>query len=273
MLRLAEGIIADTTLVACLAGMYQYSITLKALNPGLQCASLRNADYGQVQEWLGAVNDMDALDRSFKAEASGAYQNYSHFKHQATGKGGKDLGVTLGYGPLMTLVWRIAPRNWIEANNAFALTNNLVLCGNGGEESWRGIRSAVPGVARKIEAAASLFSVGLIDVPNPRRIIGCISFPHVSGVWEKAAENLFYRRCAILTCAMHRHRLAHGGFPEELANLDAAFLQEPMKDPAKAGALLNYRKTERGFLLWSVGEDRNDDGGDAAKDWIWRHER
>ena len=45
-----------------------------------------------------------------------------------------------------------------------------------------------------------------------------------------------------------------------------------MKDPAKSGALLNYRRTERGFLLWSVGDDRVDDGGDAAKDWIWRHE-
>jgi hypothetical protein len=35
---------------------------------------------------------------------------------------------------------------------------------------------------------------------------------------------------------------------------------------------MNYRLTEKGFLLWSVGMDRVDDGGDAEKDWIWRHE-
>jgi len=165
------------------------------------------------------------------------------------------------------------PSGWMSSNHAFVIEGNLALCGDGGEENWRSGTAGINQVMSEMVSSWAIWKSGDFSIPNPRRIVAVAMLPAISNLWKKAGENLFHRRCAILTCALHRHRLAHERFPGKLAELDAAFLAEPMKDPAKAGALLNYRKTERGFLLWSVGEDRNDDGGGVGKDWIWRHEK
>ena len=61
-------------------------------------------------------------------------------------------------------------------------------------------------------------------------------------------------------------------YSESLTALDPAILATPPADPAKADSAIHYRRTESGFLLWSVGDDRKDDGGTPDKDWLWRHE-
>jgi hypothetical protein len=56
--------------------------------------------------------------------------------------------------------------------------------------------------------------------------------------------------------ALLRYRQTHGVFPETLDVLDAGDLSDPFAD----GPLI-YRTTEDGFVVYSVGEDRADNGG------------
>jgi hypothetical protein len=47
--------------------------------------------------------------------------------------------------------------------------------------------------------------------------------------------------------------------------VERGYLNQPPKDPFGPGTL-GYRKTDQGFLLYSWGEDRKDDGGQLGTD-------
>ncbi len=94
------------------------------------------------------------------------------------------------------------------------------------------------------------------------------------------------RRLTFTAIALHRHRLKHGQFPAALAALVPEFLAEVPRD-FMDGQPLRYKLQPDGqFLLWSVGEDFKDDGGDPTsvavpsgstdpfnwlkgRDWVW----
>jgi hypothetical protein len=72
------------------------------------------------------------------------------------------------------------------------------------------------------------------------------------------------RELTITAIALQRYRLRHGQYPTELSALVPEFLAAIPRDPAD-GAGLRYRADPEGtFLLYSVGEDGVDDGGNAS---------
>ena len=83
-------------------------------------------------------------------------------------------------------------------------------------------------------------------------------------------------------CALERHRLAHGKYPETLDALAPQFIAKVPHDPI-SGQPLHYRPTDDGhFILYSVGWNEKDDGGVVALtkggsvdvdsgDWVWRY--
>jgi hypothetical protein len=94
------------------------------------------------------------------------------------------------------------------------------------------------------------------------------------------------KRTVITAIALKRFQLQHGNFPEKLAELTPEFLPAVPLDPVD-GKPLRYRRNADGtFLLYSVGDDGVDNGGDPtlsagvtsssfywlgnhARDWVW----
>lgn len=78
-------------------------------------------------------------------------------------------------------------------------------------------------------------------------------------------------RMARTAFALLRHKAAFGSYPDTLAGLDAQFLDETLLDPY-TGRPLVYRPEGGGFVLYSLGENRTDDGGRESKDLdlVWR---
>lgn len=69
---------------------------------------------------------------------------------------------------------------------------------------------------------------------------------------------------ARVAVALEIERRAHGEFPVSLESVDA-----PTTD-AWSGEPFGYRPDGNGgYVLWSVGEDGRDDGGDREKDMVW----
>ena len=94
---------------------------------------------------------------------------------------------------------------------------------------------------------------------------------------------------ARVACALERYRLANGHFPEILNALVPQYLKELPQD-IMDGQPLRYRRTEDGqFVLYSVGSDGVDNGGQLVArrrnwrgepepmwrsgpgDWVWRY--
>lgn len=85
-----------------------------------------------------------------------------------------------------------------------------------------------------------------------------------------------------IAIALKRYQLKHGKYPPELKELVSEFLREVPRDPID-GQPLRYRLNPDGtFLLYSIGDDGKDDGGDPnpvgesksiqwqrTRDWVW----
>jgi hypothetical protein len=89
---------------------------------------------------------------------------------------------------------------------------------------------------------------------------------------------------AMTACALERCRLANGNYPDSLNQLCPQFMGEIPHDLI-SGQPLKYRRTEDGrFLLYSVGWNEVDDGGQVgvkqsgfydikSGDWVWEYPR
>ncbi len=67
-------------------------------------------------------------------------------------------------------------------------------------------------------------------------------------------------RCAMAAVAVERHRLAQGAPPEAIQELVPAFLPALPEDPFD-GEPLRYSNDNDGYTLYSIGMDREDNGG------------
>lgn len=72
--------------------------------------------------------------------------------------------------------------------------------------------------------------------------------------------NLTRLRVARVAVAVERYRVAHGRLPDRLEELVPAFLETAPKDPYD-GQPLRYKKLSPGFVVYSIGKDLSDDGG------------
>lgn len=273
MLRLGDAFAGEPTLVGGLVGLALHGVTLEAMNEVLGGASLDDGQLLRLQNWLSATQDVTAMERTFLTQLVETDAVFRSFKSPRTEQEDRIRSVRdEDQRVRLEILWRWGPSGWLDTNRACASDWMLAHCGQAGEEVWRSGADGANRVAAEVGPASIGCQFGSFVIPNPRRLLSCVAIPALSNLWHSSVQNLFLRRCAILTCALHRHRLAHGTFPDSLAALDAAFLPAPQQDPARSGAAVNYRRTGQGFLLWSVGDDRNDDSGDAEKDWIWRHD-
>lgn len=94
------------------------------------------------------------------------------------------------------------------------------------------------------------------------------------------------RRVVISAIALKRFQLQHGNFPEKLSELAPEFFPSVPVDPYDGRPLRYHPNADGTYLLYCVGEDGVDDGGDPsilpgasslsyywqnpkARDWIW----
>lgn len=278
MLRLGDAF-NDPLIVSNLCSMAVHNVTLEALNEALACRTLTDGDLEKITAWLTTTNDVAQVESMFRhsmltMDSGFEMLKADHIDRKRTIDSwltGSRVSKGFGEWQFVTAL-TFGPSGWLDTNHAGFLENALLHCGETGEEGWRSAKAGIEKVGRHLGRSTVLFAKGNFAILNPRRILGAMATPPLSNLWGSAVQNLFHRRCALLTCALRRHQLAHGAFPATLAGLDAALLPSPQTDPAKAGAPMGYQLTEKGFLLWSAGDDRNDDGGHADKDWLWYHD-
>jgi hypothetical protein len=70
----------------------------------------------------------------------------------------------------------------------------------------------------------------------------------------------------LVSLALRAYRLEKGIYPAQLEDISRDLLPFIPVDAFGYGQSLQYRRTESGYLLWSVGPDRKDDGGRAMED-------
>ncbi|HTR41000.1 MAG TPA: hypothetical protein VMH87_05245 [Pseudomonadales bacterium] len=117
---------------------------------------------------------------------------------------------------------------------------------------------------------------------SPFLLLARIAIPNFSKAMQVTAYNQTQVNEAQIACALERYHLAYGQYPDTLDALVPQFMQTIPHDVIGGGPL-HYRRTDDGkFLLYSIGWNETDDGGqplpqvkhsnptDYTKgDWIW----
>jgi hypothetical protein len=117
---------------------------------------------------------------------------------------------------------------------------------------------------------------------SPYNVQALMLYPAIGRAVEKFAAIQSSINLARIACALERYHLAHGEYPETLAALAPQFIEKLPHDIIN-GQPLHYRRTDDGrFLLYSVGWNETDDGGQVAPikdgrtdmengDWVWQY--
>jgi hypothetical protein len=101
-------------------------------------------------------------------------------------------------------------------------------------------------------------------LPNQTRFVKQIA-PAVLKVGEAMKRSRAQLRVCTALVAAERYRLKHGRWPAALADLVPDYLPQVPLDPYD-GAPLRYRRLDDGVVIYSVGLDGKDDGGNLNRD-------
>jgi ABC-type transport system involved in multi-copper enzyme maturation permease subunit len=74
--------------------------------------------------------------------------------------------------------------------------------------------------------------------------------------------------CAVAALAVERYRRKHGSWPQALSDLVPALIPEVPSDPMD-GKPIRYRRTKEGVVIYSIGIDRVDNGGNIDRVNYW----
>jgi hypothetical protein len=118
---------------------------------------------------------------------------------------------------------------------------------------------------------------------SPYKFQALMTYPALASAVRKFAAAQAAVDLAQVACALERYRLAHGQYPETLAELTPQFIENLPHDIIN-GQPLHYRRTDDGkFVLYSVGWNEKDDGGTVVfrkgnsnvdtdrGDWVWEY--
>jgi hypothetical protein len=107
-------------------------------------------------------------------------------------------------------------------------------------------------------------------------------FPAVGRAAIRMARGQTVLDLAGVACALERYRLAQGRYPDTLEALTPRFLTQIPSDLFAERPLKYQRGSDDRFVLYSIGGDERDDGGDIARsnrrmmnlqegDWVWAY--
>ena len=107
--------------------------------------------------------------------------------------------------------------------------------------------------------ASDALEAGLVSISNIHVLLHML-IPNISRDATKELESIVDLHAARASLAVERYRLAAGKLPDSLSELVPAYLESVPIDPFD-GNEMRYKKFKTGFVVYSVGEDLNDDGG------------
>ena len=110
-----------------------------------------------------------------------------------------------------------------------------------------------------LRASGYLGRVGEASTERQRTLSGLFLSAYAGIPWREN-EGTANQRLALAALAVESFRNETGRPPESLEELAPKFFKEVPEDPF-TGLELKYRRTERGYVIYSVGPDRADNGG------------
>ena len=184
------------------------------------------------------------------------------------GLGSEPLAKGAGLRRIHTAVWSFA---WVRQDELRSLNRwqQVIEFDRAARtNSWDSVKDGVtaldddPGWLADALSDSKRSKMNLYD--RTRFLFSGMTFSVGSQTTRKAMQAETQRRMMVVAIALRRHRIGHGKFPDHLDRLVPEFIREVPVDLMNNKPLA-YRLADKGSpLLYSVGDDGRDDGGDFS---------
>jgi hypothetical protein len=180
-----------------------------------------------------------------------------------------------------TAISVLMPDGWFRQNQAQLMLGYQSLLDSARTAMKPATRTEALKEAQTLDEVADRFLLEASAHTTPRNFLVRRLLPSLGKSSQRAQRTITLARLGAVACALERHHLAHGRYPESLLDLGPTTLKA-LPDDWMSGQPFHYRRTEDGrFELWSVGPDGKDDGGifrtrnrknnsiSEDRDWPW----
>jgi hypothetical protein len=263
MARLSEANSNDPFLIGLLVAATNSGVMTDALWEVCDAQVGSAADFAVLESLLASVDFKLATLRALRAEMAAGLNTMQYVKAK------RDPSVFLVISELggqpsgsgAATVARMLPAGFWDGSSAVLIEREFdTMIKPMRDQGWMAVIDSV--AKRDAETEKERTRIYL----HPYSIVASLMVPAFSSVIQRAA----YTQClvdqATIACALERHRIEKGGYPDSLAGLTLANGKSLPLD-AISGKPMGYRKTENGkYALWCVGFDGKDDGGKRVLD-------
>ncbi|MBN2473083.1 MAG: hypothetical protein JXB62_00645 [Pirellulales bacterium] len=253
ILALADSLKQEPLLISQLIRLALEGMGHEVFHRQLPTAGFSEEDLDRLQARLRAIDDSDGLQRAIIGERVMGIQAI-----EGPASAGAELPVSL-------------PRFLVDDNLAYYLgyMRRIVAA----------TKSPLPQARKQMEQIGQDLQQetgGRSPLAAPGRIMAASLVPAHSTVVNAAARGAATRRASDVMIAVERFRRAHGRLPESLAKLVPEYLPEVPADPFD-GLPLRYAVREGQYIIYSVGKDGVDNGGEGDEsgdpDWVFPFQR
>jgi hypothetical protein len=113
--------------------------------------------------------------------------------------------------------------------------------------------------------------LGEIGIPGTLPLVRMISYlGYYDKAWEKVTFTQTHLELLDIALELKLYKARHGQYPATLAEIEPTFGRALPEDPY-ANAPLIYRREGEGFVLYSFGQDGDDDGGLDRDDPLFKY--
>lgn len=273
LLGVTDSLRDQPYLISHLVRIAMLAITLQPVYEGLAQQRWTDGQLAELEQALAKLDFLADYRRAMQGEKIMAIQA---IEKQRLTREYKIVDDSSGTNKIVTVSLRWVPSAYFYQNElAFAQMHQLYIS-RLIDQSHRIID---PAALRQTEAEVlSRLNPGFA----PYKTQALMVLPAIAQGVKKFALIQAQVELARVACALERFRLANGNYPETLAEL-APQLIEKLPHDIINGQPLHYRRLNAGqFILYSVGWNEKDDGGqigltksgrfDREKgDWVWQY--
>ena len=262
----------EYTLVAQMIRVAVAGMGLGVTWDALQAPGWTEPQLARLQKAWEPVDLVEAVEKGFVGERASGYAIFSAVRHSrgpqierllrvGSAAGSSSSKATIADVLRDYLYFPVYKLTSIDADELFYLTTEQE-----GITTLRLVRAQRPWPEARKRGLTAVARITTI-ASSPSKLRYCLSMmclPNYTRAGDRGVETEVERQMTLAAIALKRYELRHGKLPASLEALVPEFLSTVPYDYMAAKPLSYRLKADGSYVLYSVGEDGKDDGGDAT---------
>ncbi len=261
-LRVVNHLQKEPHLLSQLLRLAWVNILMQPIWEGLQEHRWNGIQLAKLQESLGQIDLVSSYKTGWQFERVFYMVRSAEEMAEAAPWSSNNL-----FAENTGLIGRCLPKGWIYQNLMRTDQQNAAQ-----------FNDVLHPETHRIEVRASQAAETTITKVHrtPYTFIFLMGYPGLAGQNLRMARSQSGLDMAVIACALERHRLDKGRYPETLAALAPAYLSKAPVDVLEGQPLRYSPRGKDAFQLYSLGWNLTDEGGQVAPkgsedqgDWVW----